>query len=96
MCVRVVNDAHDDGISPENWLWCSNNSCIEARPVPKRCGKLPEADNIYLSVKTFNGIVMLAEVSFRPGTGNAAITVKSAQPQYVQLLAASIEKLLKS
>jgi len=58
--------------------------------------KLPEADNIYLSVKTFNGIVMLAEVSFRPGTGNAAITVKSAQPQYVQLLAASIEKLLKS
>jgi AP-1 complex subunit beta-1 len=58
--------------------------------------KLPEADNIYLSVKTFNGIVMLAEVSFRPGTGHAAITVKSAQPQYVQLLAASIEKLLKS
>ena len=58
--------------------------------------KLPEADNIYLSVKTFNGIVMLAEVSFRPGTGNAAITVKSAQPQYVQLLATSIEKLLKS
>jgi len=58
--------------------------------------KLPEADMIYLSVKTFNGFVMLAEVGFKPGTGNASIVVKSQQPQYVPLLATSIEKILKT
>jgi len=57
--------------------------------------KLPEADMVYFSVKTANGIVMLAEVGFRPGTGSATITVKAQQPQYLPLFAASIEKLLK-
>ena len=57
--------------------------------------KLPEADMVYLSIKMANGIVMLAEVGFRPGTGAASIVVKSAQPQYLPLFAASIEKLLK-
>jgi len=60
--------------------------------------KLPDgADMVYLSVKTTAaGIVMLAEVGFRPGSGAASIVIKAQQPQYVPLLAASIEKLLRS
>jgi hypothetical protein len=58
--------------------------------------KLPEADMVYFSVKTTNGITMLAELGFRPGSGSVSIVIKSAQPQYVPLLAASIEKLLKA
>mmetsp|Transcript_54751 Transcript_54751/g.108687 ORF Transcript_54751/g.108687 Transcript_54751/m.108687 type:complete len:927 (-) Transcript_54751:506-3286(-) len=58
--------------------------------------KLPEADMVYFSVKTANGIVMLAEVGFRVGTGAATITAKAQQPQYLPLFAASIEKLLKA
>ena len=58
--------------------------------------KLPDADMVYFSVKTLNGVVMLAEVGFRPGSGSATIVVKSQQPQYVPLFAASIEKLLRS
>lgn len=57
--------------------------------------KLPDSDMVYFSVKMANGIVMLAEVGFRPGSGQAAIVVKSAQPQYVPLFAASLEKVLK-
>ena len=53
-------------------------------------------DNVYVSCKTFNNHVLLAEVGFRPGTGSATIVVKSQQPQYVPLLASSIEKVLKS
>jgi len=53
-------------------------------------------DNIYFSAKSFNGHVLLAEVALRPGTGQAQITVKSAQPQYVPLLASSLEKVLKA
>ena len=59
--------------------------------------KLPDgADMVYLSAKSFNGHVLLAEVGFRPGSGAASIIVKAQQPQYVPLFAASIEKLLKS
>ena len=54
-----------------------------------------EVDNVYVSVKTTNGIVMLAEIGLRPGSGTAAITVKSPQPQYLPLFAASLEKILK-
>ena len=53
-------------------------------------------DLIYFSAKTFNNMVLLAEVGFRPGSGTASILVKSAQPQYVPLFAASLEKVLKS
>ena len=56
----------------------------------------PQNDLVYVSCKSFNNIVLLAEVGFRPGTGTASITVKSPQPQYVPLLATSIEKLLKA
>lgn len=55
-----------------------------------------ELDFVYFSAKTFNNMVLLAEVGFQPGSGSATITVKSAQPQYVPLFAASIEKLLKA
>ena len=59
--------------------------------------KLPDgADMVYFSVKTFNGHVLLAEVGFRPGSGAATIVVKSAQPQYVPLLATAIEEILKA
>jgi len=59
--------------------------------------KLPDgADMVYFSVKTFNGMVLLAEVGFRPGSGACSIVVKSQQPQYVPLLASSIEKVLKT
>ena len=51
---------------------------------------------VYFSVKTLNNVVMLAEVGFRPGTGSATIVVKSQQPQYVPLLAPSIEGVLKA
>lgn len=58
--------------------------------------KLPDgADMVYLSCKTFNGHVLLAEVGFRPGSGAASIVVKAPQPQYVPLFATSIEALLK-
>ena len=55
-----------------------------------------DVDLVYLSCKSFNNIVLLAEVGFRPGTGAVSVVVKSAQPQYVPLLATSIEKILKS
>jgi len=58
--------------------------------------KLPDgADMVYFSVKTMNGVVMLAEVGFRPGTGTASISIKATQPQYVGLLGESIQKLLR-
>ena len=58
--------------------------------------KLPDADMVYFSVKTMNGIVMLAEVGFRPGTGTASISIKAQQGQYVGLLSESIQKLLRA
>jgi hypothetical protein len=59
--------------------------------------KLPDgADMVYFSIKTFNGMVLLAEVGFRPGSGACSIIVKAQQPQYVPLFAASLEKILKS
>lgn len=58
--------------------------------------KLPDADMVYLSVKTSNGIAMLAEVGLKPGSGACSIVVKAQQPQYVPLLAASLDKLLKA
>ena len=59
--------------------------------------KLPDgADMVYFSVKTFNNMVLLAEVGFRPGSGAASIVVKATQPQYVPLLATAIEKVLKA
>jgi len=59
--------------------------------------KLPDgADMVYFSVKTMNGVVMLAEVGFRPGSGSASISIKAQQPQYVGLFSESIQKLLRS
>jgi len=59
--------------------------------------KLPDgADMVYFSVKTLNGVVMLAEVGFRPGSGAASIAIKAAQPQYVPLLGESLAKLLRA
>ena len=55
-----------------------------------------DVDLVYLSCKSFNNIFLLAEVGFRPGTGTVSVVVKSAQPQYVPLLATSIEKILKA
>jgi len=51
---------------------------------------------VYFSVKTMNGVVMLAEVGFRPGTGTASISIKAQQPQYVPLMTESIQKLLRA
>jgi len=45
-------------------------------------------------VKTLNGVVMLAEVGFRPGTGTASIAIKAQQPQYVGLLGENMKKLI--
>ena len=59
--------------------------------------KLPDgADLVYFSVKTLNGVSMLAEVGFRPGSGTAAISIKAQAPQYVPLLADAITKLLRA
>jgi len=59
--------------------------------------KLPDgADMVYFSVKTLNGVVMLAEIGFRPGTGAASIAIKAQQPQYVPLLGESLAKLLRA
>lgn len=59
--------------------------------------KLPDgADMVYFSVKTMNGVVMLAEIGFRPGTGSASIAIKAQQPQYVPLLGESLQKLLRA
>merc|ERR1712070_446407 len=58
--------------------------------------KLPDgADMVYFSVKTQNGIFMLAELGFRPGTGTCSIAIKSTQPQYVPLFSESLQKLLR-
>ena len=58
--------------------------------------KQPDADMVYFSCKSFNGIFMLVELGFRPGSGVASITIKSPQPQYVPLLADALGNLLKS
>merc|ERR1719198_2275107 len=59
--------------------------------------KLPDnADLVYVSVKTLNGIVMLAEIGYRPGTGTCSIAIKAQQPQYVPLLSESLQKLLRA
>jgi len=57
--------------------------------------KLPDpADMVYFSVKTQNGVVMLAEIGFRPGSGACSVAIKSAQPQYVGLFASSLQKVV--
>merc|ERR1712046_65833 len=57
--------------------------------------KLPDgADMVYFSVKTQNGVVMLSEVGFRPGTGTASIAIKANQPQYVGMFSECIAKIL--
>ena len=63
--------------------------------------KLPDgADMVYLSAKTLSGVVLLAELGLRPGSGAGQIVVKSATPAGVPpcdaLFAASIEKIIKS
>jgi len=59
--------------------------------------KTPDgADMVYLSCKTANGVFMLIEIGFRPGTGACSVVIKAAQPQYVGLLGTAVEKLLKS
>jgi hypothetical protein len=59
--------------------------------------KLPDgADMVYFSVKTLNGVVMLAELGFRPGTGTCSIAVKAQQPQYVPLYTEALQKLVRS
>merc|ERR1711967_140 len=59
--------------------------------------KLPDnADLVYVSVKTLNNIVMLAEIGYRPGTGTCSIAIKAQQPQYVPLLSESLQKLLRA
>jgi hypothetical protein len=58
--------------------------------------KMPDgADMVYFSVKTLNGLTLLAEIGFRPGSGAASIAVKSSSAPYVPLLAESLQKLLK-
>lgn len=86
---------------------CVRVSCVPVHdlsfPLPQASSiffiarrKLPDgADMVYFSVKTMNGVVMLAEVGFRPGTGNASISIKANQPQYVGLLGESIQKLIR-
>jgi len=54
------------------------------------------ADSVYFSCKTLNNVVMLVEVSFRPGTGACQITIKSPQALYMPLLGESIQKVLRS
>jgi len=57
--------------------------------------KLPDgADLVYFSVKTQNGVAMLAEIGFRPGTGSCSIAVKAAQPQYVPLFGEALKKMV--
>lgn len=57
--------------------------------------KLPDgADLVYFSVKTQNGVSMLTEIGFRPGTGSCSIAVKAAQPQYMLLFGEALKKLV--
>jgi len=63
--------------------------------------KLPDgADMVYVSSKTASGIMLLAELGLRPGSGAGQIVVKSATPPGVApvdaMYAASIEKVLKA
>jgi len=59
--------------------------------------KLPDgADMVYFSVKTLNGVFMLAEIGFRPGTAAATIVIKAQQPQYVPLFGESLKAKLLS
>ena len=59
--------------------------------------KLPDGqDLVYVSVKTLNNVVMLAEIGYRPGTGTCSIAIKAQQPQYVPLLQESLQKLLRA
>ena len=54
------------------------------------------ADMLYFSVKTLNGVVMLAEIGLRPGQGMGRVVVKAQQTPYVSLLAESLKAKLLS
>jgi hypothetical protein len=92
------NRADVQGLSPQSEnveAVCPKMEAASVFFIARR--RLPDgADMVYFSVKTLNGVVMLAELGFRPGTGTCSIAIKSAQPLYMPLFSESLQKLLRS